>query len=412
MRVTNFIVETREFLTQNIVKTTHRGSCFQNCKGAKFFAYDFKSEDIYKFMGKEVSIADHIKYVLELTRAAIQEFDISVTIRHNLLVLLPSETKEIDGVEGAYSTIDIEKNNCGHRFTIECTGEHSNYNVYLAVIFSRFFNCADHSYSGIIASIYKIRPLGYTPMEAYLIACNHTGYPSYSFCGKGIYDIEVYRALPNKKVLLDSKNSINSNFSKLCLLQKDQTGNLESDLQNNIEKASGEQLVAGYQNDLNSMKANIRNVLKINIEKFKDYFGIQGNVAHHSFYSWSDPRNYLGKLMENPYYEAIDCSGMSEFHVAVFTRNISNAQRSFCGRKLDEKMLDIFEVVDIQEYIRHNANKIYDDYLTPKKISISDNWRTSNLRRMFSTRCLDITDEINSTKALPVKLKKTKALAK
>ena len=397
MRSSTFIVEKFNPFNNRMEMLEQSGSCFQTCKGARVFAYRFTSSDIYKFMGEDVSIAEHIKYVLELTRAAIAEFDIPVQINHYLKL---ADTRV--SPEGR----NIESNNILHEFEIICDGEYRNYNVYLAVIFSRFFNCAEHMYSAVITAIYKIRQLGFSPMESYLIASNYAAYASYSFSGGGIFDIDKYRALPDKKVLLNYVTTINANFSKLCLLTRE-ISNGELRLKN-MKAATGQELVDGYNAILASVRANYRKVLKINVEKFKRYFGITEPVD--GYYSWGDPRSTLSKLLQNPYYENVTSTELSDFHLMVFEKK-PEAHHTFCNRPIDYGMLDMFEPVDIQEFIKDNSNDIYLNYLTPKKASVASNWRTSSFRRMFKSRTLDITKELNDSKALPVKLKKTKALA-
>ena len=397
MRSSTFIVEKFNPFHNRIEMLEQTGSCFQTCKGARVFAYRFKSEDIYKFMGEDVSIAEHIKYVLELTRAAIAEFDIPVQINHYIHVGGAKVSPEGKNMEIKYTL---------HEFEIICDGEYRNYNVYLAVIFSRFFNCAEHMYSAVITAIYKIRQLGFSPMESYLIASNYAAYASYSFSGGGIFDIDKYRALPDKKVLLNYITSINANFSKLCLLTRE-ISNGELRL-TNVQNASGQELVNGYYTVLASIRVNSRKVLKINVEKFKRYFGITEPLD--GYYSWGDPRSTLSKLLQNPYYENVANTELSDFHLMVFEKK-PEAYRTFCNRPVDYGMLDMFEPVDIQEFIKDNSNDIYLNYLTPKKASVASNWRTSSFRRMFKSRTLDITKELNDSKTLPVKLKKTKALA-
>jgi hypothetical protein len=175
-----------------------------------------------------------------------------------------------------------------------------------------------------------------------------------------------------------------------------------------MKAATGQELVDGYNAILASVRANYRKVLKINVEKFKRYFGITEPVD--GYYSWGDPRSTLSKLLQNPYYENVTSTELSDFHLMVFEKK-PEAHRTFCNRPIDYGMLDMFEPVDIQEYIKDNSNDIYLNCLTPKKASVASNWRTSSFRRMFKSRTLDITKELNDSKALPVKLKKTKALA-
>ena len=399
MRSSTYTVEKFNPFHNKMELLEQTGSCFQTCKGSRLFSYKFTSGDVYKFMGEIASIADHINYVLELTRAAIAEFDIPVEINHYIIV----DGKRVSP-EGRY----VELKNTVHEFEIICNGEFRNYNVYLAVIFSRFFNCAETFYSAIITAIYKIRKLGFTPMESYLITSNYAGYSSYSFSSGGIFDIDKYRALPDKKVLLNYVSSINANFSKLCLLHKDMSN--AAHRLTNILNSSGQELVDGYYSALASIRVNSRKVLKINVQKFKKYFGITEHSAIDSYYSWGDPRSTLSKLLRNPYYENVMSAELSDFHLMVFEKKVE-PNRTFCNRTVDAAMLDMFEPVDIQEYIKDNSADIYSNCLTPKKISVASNWRTSSFRRMFQSRTLDITKELNDSKALPVKLKRTKALA-
>jgi hypothetical protein len=172
-------------------------ACLQACKTTNFFQYylEKKHWDIKHFDNSALSKLtkkEKINFILETLEKIKKEFDIE------------------------YVQINYKENS----FSFEKPESTTLYDIYILVIFSRFLFSGDDFLVRTIERMYDLKDK-YTAFESYIIASSDFHYGYYSINSyHSILDINKYRNLKNKQVLLDKTYRLNDNILKYILYKK------------------------------------------------------------------------------------------------------------------------------------------------------------------------------------------------
>lgn len=346
------------------------GSCFQACKIAKFFSYDFLDSEVYCFNGK--SIQESIDREVQLTQMLIKEFKLDVVFEY---------TRDQDG-----------KNTFA--FSIQKPGY---YDLYACVIMSRYFVSDVSEYRQLVSRIDYLVDEEYTPMEAYIIASLYNGDGSFSFSGKYLLDINKYRSISKKKEFLlkrSSRTMINANFRKISKYQLSQDDSFDMNF---------DQMEKQYYNLLSEVADLDRMLLVLDEHKFRSidtlvakkypgrYFSTYRNGricieqgAMRSVNALHKFKKEFDKDPNNPEYDKM----------------IQIGGANFCKEHLES-----IKLVDIKDFILANAD-YFRNSLTPTGKGLSKRWPAGWLFDLHTCRNFDLIEEINNLKIIPNKLSK------
>jgi hypothetical protein len=172
-------------------------ACLQSAKRVEFFQYHLNSEhwDIEHSINAPLSKLtkdQKIEFILEILEKIKKEFNIE------------------------YVQIEYKKNS----FIFNKPESTHLYDIYILVIFSRFLFSGDDFLVRTIERMYDLKNK-YTAFESYIIASSDYHYGYYSINShSNILDINKYRNLENKQILLNKSYRLNENMSNHILYKK------------------------------------------------------------------------------------------------------------------------------------------------------------------------------------------------
>lgn len=166
------------------------GSCFQVAKNSNYFKYSFCDDDVFDFT-EDGSVSECIESVCEMVNDFIKESGLNVEFNH---------FKRLNS----------------HSFEFISKDDRPEfYNVYAAMIISRFFVSGYYPYQVVIWAMYQMYKRGFSVIESYIIASMYDGYASYSFSNCGILSINKYRELKKPKELFRIGEGLVRRFTEM-----------------------------------------------------------------------------------------------------------------------------------------------------------------------------------------------------
>lgn len=342
---------------------TGNQACLMVAKRAMYFEYQFDLADVYVLEG--LTQTQTIAFAITLVEEFIQEFGLQIDFKY---------------VENERKFVFFYKE--------PKTG--NNYqHLYACLIVSRWFVSGDTSYQRLFRNIYTLKQRGYTMFESYVIAAcdGERGY--YSFSDTALFDLAEYRKIKNKASIISGTSNMNNTvFRKLC-------GTF-------VPVTRGAQdLVEYYESQMKASKSAFTKFIKINTELVPAY---THEIRAGDRYLWMQLSNNRGlkKLAEWRYLEESTCTKeeLKTFGIKLMG-NVDLGYNHYlrCELYVNNSNKALFSLVDGQTFIKDNADRIR-EVLSKDQTRLLKRRYALNLEKLFNSKGLDLTDEINQSKIL------------